>query len=416
MKLLYQFNNLLLILCVFFLPINILLNNIFLGGFIFTSFFIMLISKRKTFLEKLKINKGSLFFYALPFLITVFGLLYTDELKLALDDVVRAAPFLFLPIIAIHSHQKFSKNYRNLGYSLVAGCFIVACYSWSEVMLTLKANNHSFSQFFTSRYFNHNLVKGLNLHATYVSLFVYASIGFLAHQFKVCNSNIKKSLLLVIGALLFLFLLNLLSRNILVCFALFTTGYFVYTRKWRLFLAAALCVAVLGVISYNIKHNYLRDKLFRSLNLFEQKTQFSKKDDRFDRLEASYEIFLNKPLFGYGTAAESKHREAVFKRNKDYVAYTEKYNAHNQFFEYLSTYGLIGATVYILFFVRLWKTVLISRKTYFVYIALAITMLTITESIFERTQGIVFTSFFVALVLSAEATVKNNHERTFAIS
>lgn len=416
MKLLYQFNNLLLILCVFFLPINILLNNIFLGGFIFTSFFIMLISKRKTFLEKLKINKGSLFFYALPFLITVFGLLYTDELKLALDDVVRAAPFFLLPIIAILLPQKFSMNYRNLGYSLVAGCFFVACYSWAEVMLALKTNNDSFSQFFTSRYFNHNLVKGLNLHATYVSLFVYASIGFLAHELKEVSSNIKKSLLLVIGALLFLFLLNLLSRNILVCFALFTTGYFVYARKWRLFLAAAVCVAVLAIISYNIKHNYLRDKLFRSLNLFEQKTQFSKKDDRFDRLAASYEIFLNKPLFGYGTAAESKHRIAVFKRNRDYVAYKEKYNAHNQFFEYLSTYGLLGAIVYFLFFVKLWKTVFMTRKVYFVYIAFAVTMLTITESIFERTQGIVFTSFLIALLLSINARSKNNHERTFSIS
>ena len=144
--------------------------------------------------------------------------------------------------------------------------------------------------------------------------------------------------------------------------------------------------------------------------------QFSKKDDRFDRLAASYEIFLNKPLFGYRTAAESKHRIAVCKRNRDYVAYKEKYNAHNQFFEYLSTYGLLGAIVYFLFFVKLWKTVFMTRKVYFVYIAFAVTMLTITESIFERTQGIVFTSFLIALLLSINARSKNNHERTFAIS
>ena len=57
-----------------------------------------------------------------------------------------------------------------------------------------------------------------------------------------------------------------------------------------------------------------------------------------------------------------------------------------------------------------------TRKVYFVYIAFAVTMLTITESIFERTQGIVFTSFLIALLLSINARSKNNHERTFAIS
>ena len=140
------------------------------------------------------------------------------------------------------------------------------------------------------------------------------------------------------------------------------------------------------MLAFNVKHNYLRDRIYNSLNFLEKKTQFSKKDDRFDRLSASYEIFKHKPIVGYGTAAESKHRRQIFKNKGDTIAYERNYNAHNQFFEYLSTYGIIGGIAFIIF-LGLFQIILKNRNAFFTYVFIGLFFACVTESVFEGLKG-----------------------------
>lgn len=165
-------------------------------------------------------------------------------------------------------------------------------------------------------------------------------------------------------------------------------------------MASVAFIVVMGTLAYNVKHNYLRDRLFNSLNMFEKKTQFSKKDDRFNRLAASYEVFLKSPLVGYGTAGESKYRREIFKKNRDNIAYKENYNAHNQFFEYLSTYGIIGGVAYLVFFGGLFHLVFKQKSGYFLYLVTGVFLACITESIFERSNGVVYMAVLIGLLLS----------------
>ena len=165
-------------------------------------------------------------------------------------------------------------------------------------------------------------------------------------------------------------------------------------------ISGSVIVIILAMLAFNVKHNYLRDRIYNSLNFFEKKTQFSKKDDRFDRLSASYEIFKHKPIVGYGTAAESKHRRQIFKNKGDTIAYERNYNAHNQFFEYLSTYGIIGGIAFIIFFLGLFQIILKNRNAFFTYVFIGLFFACVTESVFERSQGVVYTALIIALMLS----------------
>ena len=400
-----------LFLAVCFLPINIRLNNIFLVCFFISALFLCFIDKKRInkHVKKWKLKLVSLL--SLPFILTAAGMLYTDEFTRGVNDVIRATPFVCTPIIGLLRPQLFTDNLNKLGYSLVVGCLFVAFYSWIDIVSKAIATGVSSLTLFSSLNFNHNLVSGLNLHATYVSLCVYAAIGFLVYNYERASSTKKKYITGVLIFVLFLFLLNLLSRNILICFFASSSVYLMYYRKWKLLIIGAVILFGIGYSAYNLRHNYLRDKLFKSFNFFEKESKFAKKDDRFDRLSASYELFLQRPLFGFGTAAESKHRIAIFKRNRDYVAYNEKYNAHNQFFEYLSTYGLVGGMVYLLYFGRIVFWVIGMRRGFFIYITFALVMLTVTESIFERTQGVVFTSIFTTLLFCTHITPKIKHEK-----
>ena len=148
--------------------------------------------------------------------------------------------------------------------------------------------------------------------------------------------------------------------------------------------------------------------MFNSLNLFEKPTKFSKKDDRFDRLSASYEIFKKSPIYGYGTASEDSFRLEIFKRNNDLNALEKEYNAHNQFFEYLSTYGIIGGVVYLSFFSLLLIKSIKLKSGFLIFLVLGLFLACITESIFERSQGVVYAASLSAAIAACFSHLNNN--------
>jgi len=399
MKLINRINNYFIILAVLFLPINLKLNNIFLGLFVIFSIILFFDIDKGNRWERLKQNRIQIILLTLPFWLNALGLLYTDELKKGIDYTVRAIPFLLIPIIAISQPEIVNKNYKKMGYALVLGCLFVSFFSWGHTIKEIFYLKKPLSDLFGALHSHHKLVKYLGLHATYLSIFIYVSIGFLITQITYLKHTHKTLTVFVVLVLTF-FLFHLLSRMSILFFIFSGTTYLIYVKKWKILIGLFLAVLILGFLAYNIKNNYLRDRLFNSLNFLEKDTEFSKKDDRFDRLSASYEVFIQSPVFGYGTAGESKHRKELFKKNKDMVAYDQDFNAHNQFFEYLSTYGIIGGFVYFLFFGNLfWLTYKV--KNYFIlFILTGLFLACITESIFERSLGVVFTSLLIALLIS----------------
>lgn len=399
MKVLKSFQIFSLLSAVFFLPLNLNLNNISLVLFIissFTLFFLKDFNKKNVILKS---NFKIIILFSIPFLLNFFGLFYSKNINLAVDYNIRALPFLLLPMASIISDKLFFNNYKKMGKALVLGCLSTAFFSWTFSLYDISQLNRPFSAIIGPLYTHHNLLKPLDLHAAYVSICIYTAIGFIIKIYSDSNQKIKR---FYFTAALFLsiFMIQLLSRNALIFSFLSLSVYLILKRKWRLLFMSYFIISFIAVGAYNINHNYLRDRLFKSLNLLEKPTKFSKKDDRFDRLSASYEIFVKSPIYGYGTASEDSFRNAVFKRNRDQKAYQNNYNAHNQLFEYLSTFGIIGGIAYFIFFATIFYLVFRLKKGFLTFIAIGLFLACITESVFERSQGVVYTSLFLSLLIS----------------
>ena len=401
MKYINQLNNFCLILAVFFLPIHLNFNNIFITCFICLSLVLLFFENRAYKWRLIKQSKQLITLVSIPFLLNAVGLIYTDELVKGFDYTIRAIPFFFLPVFAIATPKVFVNSYKKMGYALLMGCLIVAVYSWSHAIVDIANQQKPWKELIGPLYSHHSLVKKLDLHAAYLSICIYTAIGFVLSQLKTYNRQRKLIVILAIFILI-VFMFHLLSRNAIIYFLLASIVYLVYQRKWSILVGGFATVILLAIGVYNVKHNYLRDRLFKSLNLLEKETQFSKKDDRFDRLAASYEIFLNKPIIGYGTAGESKHRRLAFQQNNDKIAYERDFNAHNQFFEYLSTFGLLGAASYLTFFGFLFFEIFKQKNGFFLYVFTGLFLACLTESIFERSQGVVYTAVSIALLISCK--------------
>lgn len=387
-----------LILVCFFLPLNLNLNNIFLVIFILISCALFFLEGRNKISHTLKSVFGIVIILSLPFLINFFGLTYTKNLDLAIDYNVRALPFFLLPIIALSENLFLEKHFKVFALALIFGCLTTAVISWTWVGYDIFQSERSISDIIGPHYTHHRAVKILDLHAAYLSICIYTVIAFIVKFYTSFPRQLKR-ILLVIALALAIFMIQLLSRNALIFSIISGIFFLIRAQKWKFLSVGLFVLFVLGVTANGVKHNYLRDRLFKSFNFFESSKHFGKKDDRFDRLSASYEIFLKSPIFGYGTASEDPLRLEVFKRNNDLIGYEKNYNAHNQFFEYLSTFGIFGGLVFLLFFSALFYMTIKLRNGILFFLVLGLFCACLTESIFERSQGVVYSALLSSAVV-----------------
>ncbi|MEZ4859407.1 MAG: O-antigen ligase family protein [Flavobacteriaceae bacterium] len=280
-------------------------------------------------------------------------------------------------------------------YTLSLGSLLAAFICWAISLLEIYHANGTINDLFTQPYAYHFLSGRVGVHTPYLGLFVSVSIFYLLLKAFEASSKKRTLIHLIWASILFLFLLNLLARTALISLSLGLVAFFLYRRKYILVFAVMAAIASLATIVYVQEQNFLRDRLLNSINIFEEQTIFSKKDDRFHRFKASIEVFKEFPLLGPGTASEDPYRKAVYYDNRDSEAYNENYNAHNQFLEYLSTFGILGGVTFLWIIYVLLKDSFGTKDVFSVFLVFSFIMASLTESVLERSWGI---SFYLLLL------------------
>jgi O-antigen ligase len=269
---------------------------------------------------------------------------------------------------------------------------------WGNAIAEMMINKEPLSYFFRWRHMNHQLTAVIGMHAGYLALFIAFSVAIIIYKYKGLNRTYR--LLANLVLLLFsLFLFSLMARAVLGFFILSALLYFLIKGKWKLILAFVIVILSFGFIATQVddQYNYLLDKTVYQLPLIGKKGD---KTQRFERLGATKYMFLEHPIIGVGNSDSKQFRQKYYLETGDKKAYKNQFNAHNQFFEFLDEYGLIGALIYIAFFVEViilsWK----KRDYLFLYLSLLFLVANLTESMLQRTHGIVFCAIFFSLFLS----------------
>jgi O-antigen ligase len=385
-----------LLLSIFFLPINLFLNNLLFTIFFAAFFFRILTTNNKELLNILKINWVSVLVLCGPLLIALLGSFYTSNLDGALKDLGRLFPLaLTIPLI-FYNPVFFSKILKKIMVALSLGCLVSASICWGVSIVEIYNQHGEIDDLFSQQYAYHKLSERVNMHTPYLGIFVAASVFYLFQQVFITISKKQKLLLASWALVLFTFLLNLLARTAIITLIMGVIILLVYKRKYIVLFASLGLITSLGTIAYYQDHNFLRDRIFRSINILEERTIFSKKDDRFSRYEASVDVFKKYPIIGPGTAGEDVYRKELYFKNRDSEAYNENYNAHNQFLEYISTFGLLGGVTFLMIVFFLVKEGIKSRDVFTLFLVFSFLVAGFTESILERSWGI---SFYVMVII-----------------
>lgn len=345
------------------------------------------------FLTKSYSKKANLFLLLPAALILprIIGM-FTGDIDTGTNELVRSLPFLiiFIPFLFLKSKDKLSTLETYFYCGLLLGIFLFVLICNYHVVSKMIAGKEPLEYFFRWRHLNVNYVKPIDAHPPYAGLIaIWVLIKTLYAKF------LKTYQKVIILCVLALFLFQLLARNAIILAVLVTLFYSIKSFKIKYFAFVTVALITLFLIVRFHPHHYLREKFIYKLNPFNE----DYKDKRVYRLQASYNVFKTAPILGVGPENDNILRIKEYKKNGYQVAFDNKYNSHNQFFEYLVSHGIIGLICFVLvlfFLLRIaWRT----KDQSNILVLLCFILACLSESVLERTMGVKYFSIISLLVI-----------------
>ena len=377
--------NYVLCLVVFTLPMYTNLNNILLVSF----FGLYIIEGR--FLEKLENLKKNYRLLIPLFLIFLLSLLAAlnpvESIGTIFKHLEKNWGLLIIPITIISCKEEYEKIWRNLFTALLWGCVITLLICYSNSIYEMIVGNEPLHYFWRYRHLNHQFTNIADTHPAYLGLFIVTSIAYLFME-----TAIKKWMKLILVIFFLLSLMQLATRMAIIsaAFLVFVFLCSKIKRHWKEIAIGAGVLLVVGVLFLNIASSFMKERLISFENL--------ENDERISRYKISYDIFKEYPIFGIGYANKDEIRINKYLEHDFKVAALEKYNAHNQFLEYLSVNGVIGGIIYLVVFGYLFFVAWYKKQYFFLCVIIFFFMANITESMLVRIKGIEFLAITVSLL------------------
>ena len=337
------------------------------------------------------------------YFITLFGTIYTLNTKQAISDWGRQLVLFIFPILFAVSSFDFSR-YRTkllLGYSL--SFTLVVLYLYFDALHIIYYNHLPLATLLSPFFLNHNFSAPIDMHATYLSLYVALALNFLIWRFFKSSSAKEKILPVACICLLACGLIQLASKSVMVAELLVVNllfPFFIFRKKNRIKIAAvSLTLTTIVLISVvtigSLKERYLYEfsSDLRTAPLHETA------DSRMERWSVALDVIKASPVVGYGSGDEVDLLKEKYFEHKLYDSYLHRLNAHNQYLSFLIKGGIIGLLVYV---VTLLYGLFLSLKTKDVLFAsfmVLVATVSLSESFLDANKGVFFYGFFFSFFI-----------------
>jgi len=347
--------------------------------------------------ERLKAN----YTFALP-LFALFALAIVAALNHPEKDIFRYLErywsFVAIPIVVIASKEYQGKASYHLFRGLLWGCVATLLICYGNVIYEMVSKSEPLHYFLRHRHLNHQFTEIADTHPAYLGVFMVVSSAYLFFK-----SSLKKGIKITLLVFLCFGFIQLASRMALVSFGVVTLVFLITKIRthWKQ-IGIGFGVAILcSVLLYFSASEFLRERLISKERIGN--------DQRFSRNIVSWELFKEHPVLGVGFGRKDALRETKYCKYGFQVAAENRYNAHNQYLEYLSVNGLVGGLTFILVMGYLlyfsWK----QRSVFFFLLFLSFFLANSTESMLVRIKGIEFFAISVSL-LATSTMIKNDNE------
>lgn len=301
-------------------------------------------------------------------------------LKVFSEEYSHFALLFLIPILLRNKHDN-----KLLSYSLIFGLLLAI----SAVLLRSFNLGMDFDK--------NAFLKILNIHHTYLSIFILFSINFLFPTIPEKNLPQIKQFFLLVLLISFIMLFILGSKVAMVIYILFILRYiFTYFFKkkiTKIFIILPILAVCFLFFNKKIDTSYKSALNFR-LEIWKESVNSIKENPFFGNLERNEKEVLNFNHFISGK----------------YYLMDSDLNSHNQFLSIFLKFGLVGFIILSLILLNLLisKSVDISKNTYQSLIGFCLIMMFTfyIENVLDRHHGIVFFSLFFNYYIVAASDEK----------
>jgi len=350
---------------------------------------------------------GLLILFISFYLWEVIGLIYTEDIKMGLNNLFGRLSFILFPVILLSPGEMIKKRSVTLirtfaigTFSFLIFCFFYALYrSVSIVDGVWQFEQHIAQYPWLSYFYGADLT--ISQHPTYISMYVLISV------FICLDSWFDKSLvyylrIACLGVSLFLLvsLYFLSSRaGILTSLILIPVYIFLYFRKEGKMKFAWLGILLIAIILVplilkNQRVESLFGRVFKTENSDEKII-----DPRFVIWESTFRIIQENVLLGVGIGDVRNELAVEYSRIGEDKMAEDRLNAHNQFLEVLLENGIIGLIILCSIFIVMLHIAYTGKNLLYAIFVLIILLFFMFETILYRLAGVSFFSLFSFLLI-----------------
>ena len=311
------------------------------------------------------------------------------------------AIFLF-PLIFVLNDIKLKKHGDKILTGFAYVITLVIIYLYYDALRIIAWYDFPLKKLFTVFFLNHNFSKPIDLHATYLSLYVAIAI-LVFFQNLIRQLNNKRTRLIYLFCMLILSagLVQLASRSVLIGFLviinLVLPFYFSQRKKRLQFVGLSMLLSAI-VIFCILRMEGLNFRLVQGLknDLTTSSLKYSVSDPRAKRWDLAIDLIKESPVIGYGTGSEIPMLKQAYFDNRLYDSYLNDLNAHNQYFSFLLKGGLVALFIYLFTLAWAFRLAIRSRDLLFLSFLGLIVIAGISENIMDVNKGIFFYAFFLS--------------------
>ena len=390
-----------LILAAFTLPLDLGIARIVVPIFILVSIFNLQFSK-----EKIRFILP----YTIFFIVTVIGLLYSEDQSNAFKNIEVKLSFLFFPILFLFSKFDYRGTANNALKSFVVGSL------FAVVLGLVKAGLNTYETGSFKPFFYGDIA--LYHHNSYTSLYY----NFVVIIMYVASLAPRKGLYLApfrafLGIGLFTLIIIMLGSKAgiltigLVHIA--AMGYWVFQHKRYTQGIASIILfggISLGAYLFSPTLQTRINEVFSSLS--KENTEHSSSSTRLVTWSTGIEIIKENPIMGVGIGDAQIELNKKYNEKEHYDLSKRNLNPHNQFIQTQIASGLIGSLAFLFALFHHFK--LAFREKLWIYIGLVclFAINNFFESMLEKQDGVVFFMFFSSLLLTRIAPGSAPREAT----
>lgn len=320
---------------------------------------------------------------------------YAPRFSDAERQLEKQLALLLFPFIMWYTRLDIGFVRERLLKGFAFSCLITLGYLYGMALVGVRGN---FGALFNWDHLNHSFSAPLDLHATYLSMFlVMGLVVFVRDAFG--THGVWRWVYILFALVLLAGIFQLASRAVCVAVVLILgvlVPWWMHSGRARLVWVGCLFLPGLGVALVVRSNNDLNHRFLISLRQDMQGVAGRAEDPepRMVRWECAGELIRQSPFLGYGAGSEVGKLKSSYYSHGLMLSYTHELNAHNQYLSYWLNGGLPAVLFYIATLVAGAVTAWRRRDLFLGSFLVVVVLVSFSENILDTNKGIFFFSFF----------------------